>query len=80
MTAENLAIVFAPNVLRSQEETLEQVRAVIEGIDPVHVAAIRCLFTFLHEVSTRIDENRMTAENLATVFAPNLFNFFFNGQ
>ncbi len=45
----------------------------IEKFPPINADCIRLLFAFLYRVSKMSDYNKMTSENLAIVFAPNLF-------
>ncbi|KAL4120860.1 hypothetical protein QTP88_013474 [Uroleucon formosanum] len=66
-----------PLVIKSLEtqmpwERLAEVRAALKKLPPAHYNTLSYLMAHLHRVTLRLDENKMTAQNLSTVFAPTL--------
>ncbi|XP_060868844.1 N-chimaerin isoform X2 [Metopolophium dirhodum] len=53
-------------------ERLAEVRAALKKLPPAHYNTLSYLMAHLHRVTLRLDENKMTAQNLSTVFAPTL--------
>uniref|UniRef100_A0A7S3D9M7 Rho GTPase activating protein n=1 Tax=Palpitomonas bilix TaxID=652834 RepID=A0A7S3D9M7_9EUKA len=56
------------------EEIARQARAVLASLAQENHQLLRYLFAFLHDVSLECETNKMSAENLAIVFSPNLFH------
>ncbi|XP_008180035.1 N-chimaerin isoform X2 [Acyrthosiphon pisum] len=53
-------------------ERLAEVRAALKKLPPAHYNTLSYLMAHLYRVTLRLDENKMTAQNLSTVFAPTL--------
>ncbi|XP_050058542.1 N-chimaerin isoform X2 [Aphis gossypii] len=53
-------------------ERLAELRTALKKLPPAHYNTLSYLMAHLHRVTLRLDENKMTAQNLSTVFAPTL--------
>ncbi|KAK5847976.1 hypothetical protein PBY51_017063 [Eleginops maclovinus] len=54
------------------ESQAEQLKALVESLPEENYSSLRCLVTFLAQVSANSEVNKMTNSNLAVVFGPNL--------
>lgn len=59
-------------VLKNDEEKIQQFSNVLSQLPKAHLDTASVLFKHLYKVYQRSDQNRMTAKNLAMVFAPTL--------
>eukprot|EP01104_Vermistella_antarctica_P018438 TRINITY_DN6828_c0_g1_i1.p1 TRINITY_DN6828_c0_g1~~TRINITY_DN6828_c0_g1_i1.p1 ORF type:complete len:780 (+),score=183.52 TRINITY_DN6828_c0_g1_i1:167-2506(+) len=55
-----------------EDELVQGLRSLVRQLPATNYATTHTLFTFLTKVADLCEENKMTAENLATVFGPNL--------
>lgn len=72
LTFELYDVFIAANGICLPEPRLACIKRVLTMLPALHAALLAALVRFLRHVSTFAEENKMTAANLATVFAPNL--------
>ncbi|XP_041425060.1 rho GTPase-activating protein 22 isoform X3 [Xenopus laevis] len=62
----------AHTLSRDQEEGTQEICILIKGLPPVNYNLLKYICSFLDEVQSHSDTNKMSVQNLATVFAPNI--------
>eukprot|EP00062_Callorhinchus_milii_P001123 gi/632935877/ref/XP_007891633.1/ PREDICTED: rho GTPase-activating protein 20-like isoform X1 [Callorhinchus milii] len=56
----------------NEEEKIQALKKLVEELPEAHLLLLRHLFTILHRIEKRSEENQMTAFNLALCIAPNM--------
>ena len=59
--------------VQSPKEAIAAIKGIIAKLPEENRAVLNTLFTFLADVASHVDTNRMGPDNLATCMAPNLF-------
>ncbi|KAJ2416088.1 Rho-type gtpase-activating protein [Coemansia sp. RSA 2530] len=74
MTAETYHLWVQASNIASAEERVKVYRTISESMPVAHGETLRYLMTHLKRVADHQQENKMTANNLSVVFAPNILH------